>query len=273
MKVLSINMRGTKKRKKRVSIKELCYKNNIEFLGVQESKMTRLELFRIKSMWGNYEFDYACSLSRGRSGGLISVWDPNVFVKNQIWCDDWYVIVQGKWVNSDEVFYMINIYGPQEPNAKSSLWNRILEFIGNHEGHFVIFGDMNEVRDESERYGTIFSRLEAQIFNSFIDDASLVDLPLGGRTYTWMNKAGTKMSKLDRFLVSTSMIDTHPDLKVTALPRGWSDHIPLMLHNEKVDYGPVPFKFFHSWLQRDGFEQCIKGAYAECSQGSFFEVN
>nr|GEX48594.1 RNA-directed DNA polymerase, eukaryota, reverse transcriptase zinc-binding domain protein [Tanacetum cinerariifolium] len=40
-------------------------------------------------------------------------------------------------------------------------------------------------------------------------------------------------------------------IKVTALARGWSDHISLMLHNEKVDYGPVPFKIFHSWIQGD----------------------
>ncbi|PWA62374.1 RNA-directed DNA polymerase, eukaryota [Artemisia annua] len=113
----------------------------------------------------------------------------------------------------------------------------------------------------------------ADTFNSFIDDASLIDLPLGGRIYTWMNKAATKMSKLDRFLVSTSVMDALPDLKVTALPRGWWDRIPLMLHKEKVDYGPVPFKFFHSWLQRDGFDECIRAAYAECSQGGVIEVN
>ncbi|GKD04614.1 RNA-directed DNA polymerase, eukaryota, reverse transcriptase zinc-binding domain protein, partial [Tanacetum coccineum] len=200
--------------------------------------MTRLELFRLKLMWGNYVFDYACSLSRGRSGGLISIWDPNVFAKDQIWCDDRFIIVKGKWANSDEVFFMINIYGPQEPSEKMSLWNHLLDFIANHEGQYVIFGDFNEVRDESERYGTEFVRTQAQIFNSFIDDAGLFDIPLGGRKFTWMNKAGTKMSKLDRFLVSHSLIDSFPDYKVSALPRGWSDHTPLFLHHEKVDYGP-----------------------------------
>ncbi|GJS46283.1 RNA-directed DNA polymerase, eukaryota, reverse transcriptase zinc-binding domain protein [Tanacetum coccineum] len=235
--VLLINMRGTKKRTKRMWIKEICYKNNIQFFGVQESKMTRIELFRINSMWGNYSFDYACSLSRG------------------------------KWANCDEMFYMINIYGPQEKEEKFLVWNRLMEFIRNHEGQFVLFGDMNEFRDKSERYGTMFSRVEAHMFNSFIDDAGLLDLPLGGRLFTWMNKVGTKMSKLDRFLISNSVMDTFSDLKVIALPRIYSDHIPLMLHNAKVDYGPLPFKFFHSWLHRDGFEECIQAAYVECSLG------
>ncbi|GJW08172.1 RNA-directed DNA polymerase, eukaryota, reverse transcriptase zinc-binding domain protein [Tanacetum coccineum] len=214
MKVLSINMRGTKKRTKRVWIKEICYKNNIQFLGVQESKMTRLELFRIKSMWGNYSFDYACSLSWGDLVGR----------------------------DCDEKFYMIKHIGPIKERRKNFLvWYRLLEFIRNHEGQLVLFGDMNEVRDESERYGTVFSRVEAQMFNSFVDDAGLLDLLLGGRSFTLMNKVGTKMSKLDRFLLSNSVMDTFPDLKIIALPRGYSDHIPLMFHNEKVDYGPIPF--------------------------------
>ncbi|GJX39372.1 putative RNA-directed DNA polymerase, eukaryota, reverse transcriptase zinc-binding domain protein [Tanacetum coccineum] len=109
---------------------------------------------------------------------------------------------------------------------------------------------------------------EAQIYNNFIDNAGLLDLPLEGRSFTWMNKEGTQMSKLDRFLVSSSVMDAFPDLRVTVLPRGWSDYIPLMHHDEKIDYGPIPFKFFRSWLKRDGFEECIKTAYDECSEGN-----
>nr|GFA75389.1 RNA-directed DNA polymerase, eukaryota, reverse transcriptase zinc-binding domain protein [Tanacetum cinerariifolium] len=118
------------------------------------------------------------------------------------------------------------------------MWNRLLEFIRNHDGN---------------------------VFNAFIDDARLFEPVLGGRNSTWMSKAGTKMSKLDCFLISQHVTDVFSDVKVTALPRGWSDHTLIMLHYEKVDYGPVPFKLFHSWLQRDGFDDCVKMAYNECS--------
>ena len=104
-------------------IKELCFKHHINFLGVQESKMTRLELFRLKSMWGKFSFDYACSMARGFSGGLISIWDPTSFVKQEIWCDENYIIVQGNWVNASKTYYMVNVYGPQDSVAKNTLWN------------------------------------------------------------------------------------------------------------------------------------------------------
>ncbi|PWA82839.1 RNA-directed DNA polymerase, eukaryota, Reverse transcriptase zinc-binding domain protein [Artemisia annua] len=128
--------------------------------------MTRLELFRIKSMWGNYAFDYACSMSRGRSGGLISVWDPNYFVKDQIWCDDCYIIVQGKWANSDDVFFMINIYGPHEMPAKSSLWSRMLDFIATHEG------DSNQCLTFHEKLKYIKQKIKAWIHNAKQGDVS-----------------------------------------------------------------------------------------------------
>ncbi|GJV79048.1 hypothetical protein Tco_1514918 [Tanacetum coccineum] len=82
--------------------------------------MTRLELFRLKTMWGNFAFDYAFSMSRGRSRGLISVWDPNSFSKDTIWCDDSFIIVKGKWNNSVGSCYMMNIYGPY---ALDRLWS------------------------------------------------------------------------------------------------------------------------------------------------------
>ena len=73
---------------------------------------------------------------------------------------------------------------------------------------------------------------------------------MGGRFFTWMNKSGSKMSKLDRFLISEEVMDDNTDLKAMVLDCLWSDHYPILLHSQKTDYGPTPFKFFQSWFQR-----------------------
>ncbi|GJZ80569.1 hypothetical protein Tco_0645563 [Tanacetum coccineum] len=67
---------------------------------------------------GNFAFDYACSMARGLSGGLISMWDPNLFSKEAIWCDDSFIIIKG---NSVGDCYMVNIYGPQDQVSKLAL--------------------------------------------------------------------------------------------------------------------------------------------------------
>ena len=41
-------------------------------------------------------------------------------------------------------------------------------------------GDFNEVRNVSERYGSLFCAQSADAFNSFIQDAELLDILLGG---------------------------------------------------------------------------------------------
>ncbi|GJU95918.1 RNA-directed DNA polymerase, eukaryota [Tanacetum coccineum] len=131
----------------------------------------------------------------------------------------------------------------------------------HHNGSYIMFGDMNAVRNEQERVGSIFNNIEADYFNSFIDATGLVDLPIGGRCFTWMNKAGTKLSKLDRFLISEDVIDLLPDIRITALDRIWSDHNPILLHVDKIDFGPSPFKLYNSWLLRDGFDDLIKSEW------------
>nr|GEX85332.1 putative ribonuclease H protein At1g65750 family [Tanacetum cinerariifolium] len=71
-------------------------------------------------MWGNYSFDYACSLARGRSGSLISMWDPNNFVKEDIWCDDAFIIVKGQWKTWLEIVSWLRSTVSMIPWLKSS---------------------------------------------------------------------------------------------------------------------------------------------------------
>ncbi|GJY38702.1 putative RNA-directed DNA polymerase, eukaryota, reverse transcriptase zinc-binding domain protein [Tanacetum coccineum] len=147
------------------------------------------------------------------------------------------------------------------------MWNFLCSFIHDHNGKVILFVDLNEVRDVSERFGSSFSSGDAAIFNSFIQDVGLLDLPMGGRMFTWMNKAGTKLSKIDRFLISEDVLDSHSDILVTILDKLWSDHNPILLHCKKIDFGPTPFRIFHSWFDRSDFEDVVKEAWANLPSG------
>lgn len=62
-----------------------------------------------------------------------------------------------------------------------------------------------------------------------------------------MNKDGSKLSKLDRLLVSSSFVDKWPNSHLLALPRELSDHCPIILKTHVLDFGPITFKFYNSW--------------------------
>ena len=67
-------------------------------------------------------------------------------------------------------------------------------------------GDFNEVCKKAERFGSVFNVQGADAFNLFISNAGLEEVPLGGCSFTWCHKSATKMSKLDRFLISESLM-------------------------------------------------------------------
>nr|GEU32847.1 nucleotide-binding alpha-beta plait domain-containing protein [Tanacetum cinerariifolium] len=64
---------------------------------------------------------------------------------------------------------------------------------------------------------------DAEVFNDFISNSGLEEVPLG-----------------DRYL---------------------SDHRPILLRESVVDYGPSPFKFYHHWLEVDRFRKFVEDTW------------
>ncbi|GJS25973.1 nucleotide-binding alpha-beta plait domain-containing protein [Tanacetum coccineum] len=56
---------------------------------------------------------------------------------------------------------------------------------GENERDDNSFVNLEDVRYKSDRYGSNFNAHDAEIFNSFIYNASLDEVPLGGSAYTW----------------------------------------------------------------------------------------
>ena len=70
------------------------------------------------------------------------------------------------------------------------------------------------------------------------------------------------MSKLDRFFVNDEMISYFPHLSGVFLDRHLSDHRPILLREVVTDYGPTPFRFFHSWFSFEGFDQMVRETWS-----------
>ncbi|GJU20655.1 RNA-directed DNA polymerase, eukaryota [Tanacetum coccineum] len=116
-----------------------------------------------------------------------------------------------------------------------------------------LMGDFNEVRFKSDRFGSVFNAHGASIFNNFIRSSGLEEVNLGGSSFTWCHKSASKMSKLDRFLVSESYLNGCPKVSAITLERFLLDHRPILLRESNVDFGPTPFRFYHHWIEMKGF--------------------
>nr|GEY21532.1 RNA-directed DNA polymerase, eukaryota [Tanacetum cinerariifolium] len=170
------------------------------------------------------------SMSVGNSGRILCVWDPNMFKKTISTVSDYFVMVRGDWMPNGEV---------------------------------VIMGDFNEVFNKSERFGTLFNRHGADVFNIFISNMRLEEVPLEGCSFTWCHRSATKMSKLDRFFISDSLMCSCSNISSITLDRYLSDHRPILMREVYYDYDPVPFQFFHYWFEVDGFDKFIKDSWKD----------
>nr|GEU35933.1 RNA-directed DNA polymerase, eukaryota, reverse transcriptase zinc-binding domain protein [Tanacetum cinerariifolium] len=206
----------------------------------------------IKALWSNFCFDYVLCPSIGYSGGSLCVWDPRIFVKDNSTISDLFLAISGTWVPTSTKLLIISVYAPQELLERKMLWDYIHHSIDSWDGECVILEDFNEVRHEEERYGTVFNVHGANAFNNFITTSGLVDLPLGGYSFTWSRKSASKMSKLDRFLISEGLFSLFPSIPALCLDRHLSDHRPIIMRELNTDYGPTPFHFFTLGLIRKG---------------------
>lgn len=261
LKIISINIRGMGSVGKIDWLKDICTVESPLFLGLQESKTRAPNEHLIDSFWKSSEFDFASVKSDGRSGGIISVWDKNVFEVVHIMEETSCLVTVGRWINKECLVGFINVYGPRDEAQRKILWHKIQSIMSRVDAKWCILGDFNEVRNTGERFNSNFSARGAEEFNKFISDENLRDIAIGGRKFTRISDDGVKFSKLDRFLVSDSFLASWPDTTAVVLDRKISDHCPIMLTERNLNFGPKPFRFFNVWLKEKDMVKVVKEAW------------
>ncbi|GJU68898.1 RNA-directed DNA polymerase, eukaryota [Tanacetum coccineum] len=219
--------------------------------------MESVSAMEVKFLWGNYFFDHIISEASGNSGGILCAWDTNFFKKDHHTISDNFIALYGTWIPNNQKLLIISVYAPQSVSSKRMLWSYLESLITSWNGESLIMGDFNEVRCIEERWGSVFNSHGANAFNSFISNSGLNDIQLEGFSFTWAHPSATKMSKLDRFLMSNGLLSAFPLISAICLDRHLSDHRPILLKEVFSDFGPTPFRFYHSWLELPGFDDLV----------------
>ncbi|KAJ0641962.1 putative RNA-directed DNA polymerase [Helianthus annuus] len=206
----------------------------------------------VNRFWGKTAFGFEAVESSGRSGGLLTIWDPSVFIKSGVVKNKNFLAVAGNIVMTGEEIVVVNVYAQNDPSERRGLWGDLVQLKNSVDGMWVFLGDFNDVRSQEERRNSEFIVTNAHYFNLFIREADLVEYQMGGRQYTYRSDNGMKMSKLDRFLVSRDFMGKWPLASCLALSNLASDHCPILLSTVQVDYGKIPTRIFNSWLEIPG---------------------
>ncbi|GKB04452.1 RNA-directed DNA polymerase, eukaryota, partial [Tanacetum coccineum] len=199
--------------------------------------MSRVTHMDVKFLWGNSNYDFACSDSLGNSGGILCVWEASIFRKDNVTISDNFIAIYGTWLPTNSKILFVVVYAPQHGSRKRMLWDYISTILGRWNGESIVMGDFNEVRSSDERRGSCFNPYNARYFDRFISSSGLVDVTLEGYAFTWSHPSGSKMSKLDRFLISDGIFPQFPSITAICLDRHLSDHRPILLREMRLDFG------------------------------------
>ncbi|KAE9598417.1 putative endonuclease/exonuclease/phosphatase [Lupinus albus] len=115
--------------------------------------------------------------------------------------------VIGKYEDSTELCHIVNVYSPCNYKEKRQVWLDLGQWKNESPNNLWCFaGDFNSVKCNEEHKGRESHGRKKEMFDfsCFINNLELLDLPLVGRRFTWFKGDGKTMSRLDRFLLSST---------------------------------------------------------------------
>nr|GFA96303.1 RNA-directed DNA polymerase, eukaryota [Tanacetum cinerariifolium] len=259
-------------------IRELCVKHRVNILALQETKMENIEVFTIKSCWGNFAFEFVHSDSVGNLRGILCTWDPNCLCKSCSTVSDYFVIVRGVWLKTNIDILLVVVYAPHDRREKRMLWDYLSMVVNNWEGKVIMMGDFNEVRLQSDRFGLVFHARDVKVFNSFILNAGLAEVPLGGSAYTWewnfghisssrveMKHLQEELNRLDTEIESGKVMDVTSSKRmevINSMHNINKTHAIESLQKAKIKWaveGDENSHFFHGILNKRRKQMSIRG--------------
>ena len=113
------------------------------------------------------------------------------------------VSVQWQGLGDGFIWACFRIYGPNDNNLRGQIWDELMGIQQFWEVPWCYIKDFNIVRFLNEWLGGSRLTLAMENFSEFIEELSLIDLPLEGGSYTWSSGSDQpSMSRINRVLVS-----------------------------------------------------------------------
>jgi endonuclease/exonuclease/phosphatase family metal-dependent hydrolase len=200
--------------------------------------------------------DIAAKGAIGRSSGLAFWWRKSSISVTEIIRDRFLISCRCQSPQGDMEWFISCIYGPCVATDRVGLWEELYAMHQRvQETPWLLGGDFNcYLSGDDNPDGRVDSSTAG--FHLAVQNMGLTEYPISGMEYTWRNGSG-KLSKLDRFFGSPSLLERFQLSAVLSLDRPFSDHTPLVWDSGvNADTGSY-FKLKRSWFREEGFVQMV----------------
>ena len=240
------NVRGLNKRDHQLAIQDLVSDYRLHFLGILETRVRLNNVMPIQSFllpqW-KWFVDYATIGNR-----IWLAWDENIIDVHVLDSGEQFLHCRVTSRTDNEVVIITIVYGASEVIDRRALWTALGTMAQQcTDEPWLMGGDFNAVRDLNEVYGISGDiRMAMEEFNTGIQEAGLLPLPMQDEWYTWHNCSTTPRSlwkRLDRILINDRWLARFPTSSYHCLTPRTSDHSPLVLHGDTQQQNGGMFRF------------------------------
>ncbi|KAK3229957.1 hypothetical protein Dsin_001838 [Dipteronia sinensis] len=148
-----------------------------------ELKLAKFDRYTIRSLRG-------AILSRGvegASGGLITLWNDELF-SVKVWISNRRcIILVGELRNLKKEVVFCNVYAASIESERKDLREFLHVTQQTFQAPWFVGGDFNTVLDSTERFDVSYDMCSIIRFNNFILKIRVVDILLHGSRFTWSN--------------------------------------------------------------------------------------
>ncbi|XP_048490396.1 uncharacterized protein LOC125492264 [Beta vulgaris subsp. vulgaris] len=206
--------------------------------------------------------DFKAIPPHGLKGGIWLMWKKSIELVSWSEVSPYYFHSLFKFSPKHPEMLLTGIHAPSTARERHELWKNMEQNLPPDQTPWMVVGDLNEIRSQSEKSGgRAFRSSQCQALNSFMDAACLVDLGFDGNPYTWTNAregAALIRERLDRALANHTWISAFPGTQVSHLPRTHSDHCPLCVNlnfSSSSHQKAFPFRCKEVWLAHSDFKK------------------
>lgn len=248
--LLSWNVRGLGSDEKCNIVRNTIKSARSDVVLLQETKCSKVDCFFLSKILPNYfDSETVFNLAIHTSGGILIAWRRS-FRLLRAWSTKHAVTAVLLHVNYGNEIIVTNVYGPTDDDLKPQFILELRAIAQMVDKPWILAGDFNQVRWIVDRSAANRSFNLMDLYNDFIMDTELVDVPLRNRTYTWSNKRPQPVfSRIDRVFTTNEWAATYPMVTLEAREVVVSDHAPLILTCKGLHQVKKQFRLECFWFK------------------------
>jgi len=152
--IINLNIKGLGGGVKAKYLKHIIYKEGVEFLCLQETKVTGFFDFKCVALWGDNKIGWVLNEGENGAGGLLSMWNKEAFEYRSHVKGRGFIAVSGTHVKMNCLCVIVNVYATCSISDKVVMWDALSTIkSANHNEVWCCCGDFNAIRFMEERKG------------------------------------------------------------------------------------------------------------------------